>query len=588
LIVLCAAVAALFIAVAFATPRPALAVGGVTAATPEPTPTPGRPAKIVFDPPTPNVLPGIQLTITATALDSENRRIEGGEYKYELADPEHNEFIMLRPVDDDSGKEKAKGRRLVVSGTFNTGQAGAGEQKAGRVRPTAAPIIVVFTKGGTEVRKVLDVSLTNGGRTPGPIPPGLKPQVDVMWSVLPGRVVHANFGRKVRGDYYGIQIVIGNNSGYDLQIASAGFTLKNSIPTPSGVSYPLPTASYQLARGSLAREQEVGFRARLVNSLDAVGPVLTGFVPFFHIINHRANFSQLVNVFTNPFSAGTKLVYPDTTIGQLGRLEQQTFRNDQTSRTIIPNNTQISIVTFFPKESLKRYMQAMPGFKKDDLSDPMKVMEALGDLVLVGQQVEYLNRVRLTGDAVQRDTFTISGRVTDGCNNGLAGVSVTLSGGTFFKEPTPVTTNAEGAYLFEKVPGGDEYKVTATLAGFTFTNEGGDSFKLEGDRTSVNFRGKQEKRTISGKVTDADGKGIEGVTVKVDGSDKKTTTASDGSYSLTGLEPITYDVSVEKTGVTFTGENKTHHNIAVEGCNQIVNFTGTKTATPTPTPTPTP
>ncbi|MDQ3917179.1 MAG: carboxypeptidase regulatory-like domain-containing protein [Acidobacteriota bacterium] len=573
LLLLCVTVVSLFVVAAGAKVSPALAGGGAPDATPKPTPKPkpGPPAKIVFDPPEPSVQPGTQITITAKVLDKENREIDEKDapVKFDIADEAHKAFLI----------SNQEGNRLTVAGLFNsTGT--SGDKGAGGIRPSLVPFIVKYPAGDEKptLTRVLNVALTNGGPPPGPVPPGLKPQVDVMWSVLPGNVVHANFGRKIRGDYYGIQIVIGNNSGYDLQIAAAGFTLKQRTPSPSGVNYPLPAASYQLARGSIAREQEIGPRARIVNSLDALGPVLTGFVPFFHIVNHKANFSQFVNVFSNPLNAGVKLVAPDTVIGQLGRLEQQTFRNDQTARTIIPNNTQISIVTFFPREELRNYMQGTLGFNKNDLDDPMKVMDALGDLVLVGQQVQYLNRVRLIGDNTQTGQFSISGRVVDECGDGIADVDVKLSDGPFFKETT-VKTNAEGVYLFEKVPAGDDYKVTATKAGVTIKSEGGDSFRLADNRTDVNFRGTQSAYTIAGKVTGPTGQGIKDIEVALSGGKTATTkTKDDGSYSFEGLTPGLNYVVTPKNGGGFVFDPATNAgkaNVDLLNCNRTnVNFNG--------------
>jgi hypothetical protein len=587
LVFLCAVAAAFFISAAPSI-QPAALAGA--APTPSPTPTPGPPVKLVFDPPDPSVRPGTQITITVTALDKDNRQVAGGTYEFKLADDDHKKFVIHRP----------EGNKLVVSGLF--AETGDGGEKQGREMISLVPFIVTYTKDDPTkpITRVLNVSLNDAARPPGPVPPGLKPQVDVMWDVLPGNVVLANFGRKVRGDYYGIQIVIGNNSGYDLQIASAGFKLKHPVPTPSGANFPLPTASYQLARGSLAREQEIGLHARFVNTFDALGPVFTGFLPFFHVVNHRSNFSQLINVFSNPFNAGSKLLFPDTTIGQLGRLEQQTFRNDQTARTIIPSNTQISIVTFFPKkvltESLRRMLRDEKGLPdgkmKKAFEDPLNVMEALGDLVLVGQQVQYLNRVRLVGDEARRDTANVSGRVLDGCNNGVADVKLSLAGGPFFKG-AEATTKADGTYLFQGIPVGDDYKVTAKKDPLTFASEGGDSFRLEGDRTGVNFRVKEETHSISGKVTDETGAVVPNVIVKTK-TGKSGKTDAQGNYTIAGLPPGIYDLSVDDiAGFKFTGADKSHTGVAVIQCSKTgEDFTAardkTPASTPAPTPTPTP
>lgn len=235
---------------------------------------------------------------------------------------------------------------------------------------------------------------------PGPIPPGIDPQVDIMWSVLPRELVRDNFGRRISDKYYCIQIAIGNNSGYSLQIANVGFKL----PGASNNMPKIPSSSYQMVRGSLERTQEVGGRNLLITGLKAFGPIATGFIPFFRSetnTNPRLNFTQGVAIFSGPFTQLLELVIPDTTVRQLVRLDTQTLRNG----LIVSNNTQLLTLVFFPKdffplikndssEDVKKY-----GMTEQDRANPQKVMEKLGSLVLIGDQIEYKNRVQVTSDS---------------------------------------------------------------------------------------------------------------------------------------------------------------------------------------------
>lgn len=533
-----------------------------------PLPTPGKPSKISFDPSEPFVTPGNQIKITATVMDDKNVPIPNTNVNWDIADKEHEEFVMIRPKDNE----------LTVVGLF-------GSNRTAKMMPSMVPVIVTYT-GEPKITRVVNIRLTDTGKAPGPIPPGLKPQVDVMWSVIPQNVVLDNFGGKIKKAYYGVHILIGNNSGYDLQIASVGFTLRKDLrpKSPSGARYMVPATSYQLARGSLVRSQEVGPRSRVMNSINALGPVLTGFVPFFKVTNRRSNFSQLTNIFSNPFEEGAKLIFPDTTIGQLNRLEQLTFRNDQTARTIIPNNTQISTVAFFPKDFIQMK-------ERDGRDEPLKVMEALGDLVLVGEQVDYLNRVRLIGTPEDKLVYSISGAVVDECGNGIADVAITLSGGPFFKEMM-VKTNSEGVFLFENVPAGSNYKVSAAKNAVTIRSRGNDSFLLDDDRDDVDFVGRQATYNISGKVLGPTGQGIKDMEVQLsDGKSATTKSKEDGSYSFEGLAPgLNYTVKPKNGGgFTFDAATATR-TFGVLNCNQSgVNFTSNGAATvPTPTPTPTP
>lgn len=42
--------------------------------------------------------------------------------------------------------------------------------------------------------------------------------VDAMWNVLPYKVTKANYGRRAADSFYAIEVYVGNNSGFDLQI----------------------------------------------------------------------------------------------------------------------------------------------------------------------------------------------------------------------------------------------------------------------------------------------------------------------------------------------------------------------------------
>jgi hypothetical protein len=293
---------------------------------------------------------------------------------------------------------------------------------------------------------------------PGAVPLGLNPpyQVDVMWGVLPRRLARDNFGHWIAERYYAVEVIIGNDSGYPLQIAGTGFCLWNECPEdgnlPNQVSI-APTASYRVTRGTLSKGQQVGTRANFMHIIQALGPVGTGITGFFHNTGHKATFTSAVDLFSNPIEKGIELVWPDTTIQELARLDDQMLRDG----LVIPNNTQIRTLVFFPKESLAAYLpdpkkplppgnevtnnapdsaakdaeqkgkaatQRQAGSKngkafsiggeqtcawrkettrpwaytpgkcanKADLND---VMHALGRLVLIGETIQYLNRVRV-------------------------------------------------------------------------------------------------------------------------------------------------------------------------------------------------
>jgi hypothetical protein len=97
----------------------------------------------------------------------------------------------------------------------------------------------------------------------GPIPPGLKPQVDVTWKVYPRAQTGHSFGRTVADLYFAIEVMIGNDSGYPLQIASIAFQPKGMGFTPdTGI----PSDQYNFVRSTIEKEQQVGGRALVVNT----------------------------------------------------------------------------------------------------------------------------------------------------------------------------------------------------------------------------------------------------------------------------------------------------------------------------------
>jgi hypothetical protein len=350
---------------------------------------------------------------------------------------------------------------------------------------------------------------------PKPIPPGLKPQVDVMWRVVPQQIVKDNFGTRVGKLFYCLEVIIGNNSGYDLQIAAVGFQvgplgdatksmaelLKKSyqeaddsnkvlldaaqanaraattlaiaareeglrdlraewlasksskLPTPSPAEmeaackqdaecvsmnkkaadarsraviasreadlnnqaadavskaqrfsaqtliarrdelaaksraiYPssIPSSSYRMTRGSLEHGQFWSVRNLTINSLRAFGPFLTGFTPYFRNINHQKNYAEGINIISNPLEKGFELVVPDETVSQLQRLDEQILRDG----LIIQNNRQVVTHTFMPKDNL--------GLEKKMRDDPLMVTLALGKMTIIGDQIEFRNRVSVT------------------------------------------------------------------------------------------------------------------------------------------------------------------------------------------------
>jgi hypothetical protein len=273
---------------------------------------------------------------------------------------------------------------------------------------------------------------------PGQVPVN-PPAVDVMWSVMPKKIVGDNFGSSIAKKYYAIEIIIGNNSAYNLQLVSVGFelpsdqeiegllqrnannkagkqvprrnqeaiakdilkpvkelprtlTTENEIPGNERKTI-LPTSSYKITRGSLEARQLLYPRTLILSTITALGPIFTGFTPYFHNVNHRGNFTEAINIFSNPLEKGLELVWPDPRPHQRDRFDDQVLRDG----LIIKNNTQVRTLAFFPKELLR-----LPGNVESEAeynawrNNAREVRERLGEIVIIGDLIQYVNRISLT------------------------------------------------------------------------------------------------------------------------------------------------------------------------------------------------
>ncbi len=231
-----------------------------------------------------------------------------------------------------------------------------------------------------------------------PIPPRLEPQVDLMWKILPKNVVGDNFGGRIKRRYYAVEAMIGNNSAFDLQIAGVGFSMSACILTggSSATLKPmfnckaftneksfrkLPSDSYQIVRGSLEREDQYGHRHLALGGIKALGLLMTGVLPFLD--TPLSDAPAIANFLNGPVQKGFEVLFPRTTLRQLQRLEIQALHDG----LIIPHNAQRRALAFLAKDVV--------GLEKPDRNDPQKVMARLGEMVLVGRQVDYLNRVQV-------------------------------------------------------------------------------------------------------------------------------------------------------------------------------------------------
>ncbi|MCX6975890.1 MAG: hypothetical protein NTZ94_16685 [Verrucomicrobia bacterium] len=238
---------------------------------------------------------------------------------------------------------------------------------------------------------------------PEPIPPGLTPSVDVSWSILPYRETADAFGRKVASQYFAVNIRLGNNSAYPIQLAGFGFDLNNLLRSNNGRNQPpapSPNSPYHVTRSTIERDREVGARAIFLNGLTAALNVYSVAGGFFGTgqggLGNAANAAAkdryaLFLALGNPLAAGFGLIVPDKTIRHLIAMDTRAFRDNQ----IISNNTHQQILTFISRDlvecrkmcqdltdpagwkgTLKRIPYKVRNF------DPNAIKVALGNLVI--------------------------------------------------------------------------------------------------------------------------------------------------------------------------------------------------------------
>jgi hypothetical protein len=201
------------------------------------------------------------------------------------------------------------------------------------------------------------------------------------------------------------------------------------------------------------------------------------------------------------------------------------------------------------------------------------LMMLLGLLLFVAASPEQA----VKGAPRPEQTFSISGRVTDGFNNSLGVATVTLSG----TQAGTTTTDENGNYSFDGLPAGGNYNLTPSKAG-QYTGFATTVNNLSSNQI-VNLR-LSHYVTINAHVSDASGKGLSGVTFKIDDSTlpfAQTNANGDLNLSLsvssTGGVNIPITLTPQKPGYVFDPSSATFYS---EGGNQVLNFKASISNTP--------
>jgi hypothetical protein len=385
------------------------------------------------------------------------------------------------------------------------------------VEPTAGPgtFSVVLLDGKKPVGKT-DFGILDANASP--IPTGMAPQVDATFGVVGQKICEDTFGKRVAQSLYCVSVRIGNNSGHPLQIAGIGFAKKlDNFPGTPTVS--LANNTYASTRAVLQRESVLSGRNILYNTLDASGLLMASFTPFFVNPVPKSHFATGASILSGVFLQAFNIIAPDRVVGQLNNLDDQSFRDNQ----VIPNNSQIVTMVFVEKSAvtealndllvqvpkkldtrttglldseksaLTEYSKTLtndsaqtvknsrrPRFNKGSFS-PFLVKLALGKVIIVGDEIQYLQRVQVQGSgsppaspsgvsvsisptaatvavgAQQTFTASVTGNTNTTVNwtvNGIAGgnasVGTITSAGVYtapasLPTPNPVTVKATSA-----------------------------------------------------------------------------------------------------------------------------------------------
>jgi hypothetical protein len=264
-----------------------------------------------------------------------------------------------------------------------------------------------------------------------------------------------------------------------------------------------PANAYPLQIAPCAIDSDIEER---LSSYDTDGPDHDWFV-----ISASAGTNYTIDVFDMASSLPDGLIL-EVYDYQLNLLQQAT------------DATQIS-VSFAPATSGTYYLRVEP----DD----------------VNENGAYSIRAASIADSVCAPvTSTISGSVTDSIGRPVADVTISTDTGA------TATTASDGSYTLSGLADGS-YTLSAAKSGCTFA-PASHTVTVPPDATGQSFTATcaATTSTISGSVTEANGSPVEGVTISAsDGS--SATTASDGSYTFSGLADGSYTLSAAKSGCNF-------------------------------------
>jgi hypothetical protein len=118
-----------------------------------------------------------------------------------------------------------------------------------------------------------------------------------------------------------------------------------------------------------------------MNLIGGFGTLISGFIPFYHNANPRANFSTFSSILNGQFKEAFGLSVPDLTVAQLNRLENLAMHDGLT----IPNNDSATAIVFYPRHLIMLTPEERKLIDKGITMQP--IYEKLGEPNIVGKPV---------------------------------------------------------------------------------------------------------------------------------------------------------------------------------------------------------
>lgn len=130
--------------------------------------------------------------------------------------------------------------------------------------------------------------------------------------------------------------------------------------------------------------------------------------------------------------------------------------------------------------------------------------------------------------------YSISGKIVTSGGTAIEGVELELKSGT--KSIATKTSGADGAYTFTTIPGDFDYQIIPHSPYYTLQPASLSYTALAANKTNQDLTAALATYSISGIVKDKSGNPVSGATVSLSGgTNTSIVTASDGTYSITGL-----------------------------------------------------